>query len=226
MTTAAPQFASLVDQLANVRRWNEEREWGFPEWELEALDLSPASHGSSLVVDVLAVYLPGMAERKMNGVQWTCSELWDLASQRQPNSWCWDERMESPKPVRLLEGIAHQPGVRRVTLDLAASWDRRVGVRPLDVRTPSSASAEILAAAAHFPEWVRAMDGERVPFVCLAGYQLTVPTYETWRHIVCLSWSHLNRRINLSDNWADYYQDRFSSPVLVGAPVSAVPLPD
>jgi hypothetical protein len=65
------------------------------------------------------------------------------------------------------------------------------------------------------------MDGERIPFVCLAGYQVTVPDYETWRHVVCLSWSHFNRRINLSDNWADYYQDRFAFPVRVGAPVSA-----
>jgi hypothetical protein len=59
------------------------------------------------------------------------------------------------------------------------------------------------------------MDGDRVPFACLAGYQVTVPAYETWRHVVCLSWSHINRRINLSDNWADYFQDRFASPVLI-----------
>jgi hypothetical protein len=116
--------------------------------------------------------------------------------------------------------VAHEPGIRRVTLDLAANWDRRVGRRPLDVRSKASASGEILAAAAHFPFWVRSMDGTTIPFVCLAGYQVTVPDYETWRHVVCLSWSHINRRINLSDNWGDYYQDRFASPELVGAPVT------
>jgi hypothetical protein len=220
MTTTAPYFASLADQLANVRRWNQDRKWGLPETEFAALDLAPVSHTSPLVVDVLAVYLHGKAERKMNGVQWTCSELWDLASQRQPNAWCWDERMDAPKPVRLLEGIEHRPGIRRVTVDLAANWDRRHGVRPIDVRGPMSAAPEVLAAAAHFPDWVRAMNGHSVPYVCLAGYQATVPTYEVWRHILCLSWSHLYRRVNLSDNWADYYQDRFASPELVRAPVT------
>jgi hypothetical protein len=223
MPATAPPFTSLADQLANVRRWNEDRGWDIPESEMEAVDLTEVSHASPLVVDLIAVYLPGDAERKMNGVQRTCADLWDIAASRQPNSWCWDERRDDGvKPVRLLAGMGHELGVRRVTLDLAAHWDRHRGARPLDVRSAASASAEVLAAAAHFPDWVRAMDGERVPFVCLAGYQVTLPSYEVWRHVVCLSWSHINRRINLSDNWADYYQDRFASPVLVGAPVSAL----
>ncbi len=225
MTGTAPHFVSLVEQLANVRRWNRDRKWGLNEADFVGLDLAERPHESPLVADVLAVYLPGKSERKMNGVQWTCAELWDVASHRQPNAWCWDERKDGPKAVRLLDGIEHRPGIRRVTVDLAANWNRRRGARPIDVRSPMSAAAEVLAAAAHFPDWVRAMNGDTVPFVCLAGYQLTVPTYEVWRHIVCLSWSHFNRRINLSDNWADYYQDRFASPVLVDAPVIALPLP-
>ena len=212
-------FVPLVDQLANLRRWNRDRGWGLDETEFRAVNVAPFSHGSPLVVDVLAVYLPG--SMKMDGVQRTCDELWTVAAQRQPRAWCWDERKTGPKPVRLLPGVDHVPGIRRVTLDLAANWDGRRGTRPVDVRGRVSASAEILAAAAHFPDWVRSMDGERIPFVCLAGYQVTVPDYETWRHVVCLSWSHFNRRINLSDHWADYYQDRFAFPERVGAPVSA-----
>jgi len=217
MRSAVPEFAPLVDQLANVRRWNEDREWELTESELAGVDLAQTEHASPLVVDVLAVYLP--AAGRMTGVQRTCAELWDLAASRQPNSWCWDERKDGPKPVRLLDGVHQRPGVRRVTLDLAARWSQRPGMRPIDVRGPTSAAAEILAAAAHFPAWVRAMDGEHVPYVCLAGYQVTVPTYEVWRHVLCLSWSHIHRRINLSDNWADYYQDRFASPELVAATV-------
>lgn len=57
------------------------------------------------------------------------------------------------------------------------------------------------------------MDGRTLPFVGLAGYQVTVPAYETWHHVLCLSWTHFNRRINLGDDWADYYQDRFAFPV-------------
>lgn len=219
MTVTLAAFLSPLEQLANVRRWNEERKWGLLDAELEAVDVSAAKHASPLVVDVVAVYLPATATQ--TGVQRTCEELWELAAQRQPQAWCWDERKTGPKPVRLLEGIEHRPGIRRVTLDLAAHWDRRAGTRPIDVRSPMSASAEVLAAAAHFPEWVRSMDGTQVPFACLGGYQVTVPTYETWRHVLCLSWSHINRRINLSDNWADYFQDRFASPVLVGGKSTA-----
>lgn len=220
MNTTVPEFASLVDQLANVRRWNDEREWGFCEAELRSVDLVDVSHASPFVTDVLAVDLPG--NEAVNGVQRTCRELWELAAQRQPQAWCWDERKDGTKPVRLLEGISHHPGIRRVTVDLAANWNRRSGVRPLDVRSRASASAEILAAAAHFPEWIRSMDGQHVPFVCLAGYEVTRPDYETWRHVLCLSWSHINRRINLSDNWGDYYQDRFSCPIRVGAAVNSM----
>jgi hypothetical protein len=223
MTTSLATFVSPLHQLGNLRRWNDERGWDLPESAFEAVDVTAVTRGSPFVVDVLAVYLPSTGA--VTGVQRTCEQLWDIASQRQPRSWCWDERKVGPKPVRLLhgggDGDEHEPGIRRVTVDLAAHWDRRAGVRPLDVRGERSASAEILAAAAHFPEWVRSMDGDRVPFVCLAGYQVTVPVYETWRHVVCLSWSHFNRRINLSDNWADYFQDRFASPVLVGPSAAA-----
>jgi len=205
-------------QLANVRRWNKDRAWRIPDSELLAVDLSKATHPSPFVVDVIVPYLPGTGAA--DGVQRTCEELWTLAARRQPRSWCWDERKTGPKPVRLLAGVEHRPGLRRVTVDLAAHWNRRRGARALDVRSRASAAAEILAVAAHFPEWVRSMDGERVPFVCLAGYEVTVPDYEAWRHVLCLSWSHFHRRINLTDNWADYYQERFSAPVLVGAPVS------
>lgn len=128
MPADAPQFASLVDQLANVRRWNDDRGWEIPEFEMEMVDLTEAGHASPLVVDLIAVYLPGDAEGKMDGVQRTCAELWDIAASRQPNSWCWDERRQDDvKPVRLLAGMGHEPGIRRVTLDLAAHWDRRRG---------------------------------------------------------------------------------------------------
>jgi hypothetical protein len=213
MPVTVTKFVSPIHQLANLRRWNDEREWGLPEAEFLSIDVSEVTRESPFVVDVLVVYLPGT--QTATGAQRTCEQLWDVAAQRQPQAWCWDERKTGPKPVRLLDGVEHRPGIRRVTLDLAANWDRRAGLRPLDVRGPASASAEILAAAAHFPDWVRSMDGDRVPFACLAGYQVTVPAYETWRHVLCLSWSHINRRINLSDNWADYFQDRFAFPVLL-----------
>lgn len=211
MGTELQVFVSPLEQLANLRRWNEDRRWHLPQSVFDDVDVTVAPRASPLVIDVLTVDLPGQGAA--DGTQRTCDEWWTLAALRQPRSWCWDERKTGPKPVRLPDAAQHRPGVRRVTLDLGAHWDARRGARPLEVRGPSSAAAEILVAAAHFPEWVRSMDGRTVLFVGLAGYQVTVPAYETWRHVLCLSWSHFNRRINLGDNWADYYQDRFAFPV-------------
>jgi hypothetical protein len=44
--------------MANIRRWNDDREWGFTEAELAAVDLTPRPHPDPLVVDLIAVYLP------------------------------------------------------------------------------------------------------------------------------------------------------------------------
>jgi hypothetical protein len=87
---------------------------------------------------------------------------------REPNSWAldWyrDRWQHSPKPVRLLDCLTHRPGVRRVTVDLGAHWTFGRYIRPIRVRGKDSAHAEVLAAAAHFPRWLRSMDGQSVPY--------------------------------------------------------------
>jgi hypothetical protein len=75
MTLLDRTFVSLPQQLDNIRRWNEERRWGFSASELESVDLTPAH-------------------------------------------------------------------------------------------------AEVLAAAAHFPQWIRAMDGKTIPYTWLSGYEV------------------------------------------------------
>jgi hypothetical protein len=96
-------FVSLRAQLDNIREWNEERQWGFSPDELDSVDLAPASGDEPLVVDLIAVYLDDTTE--LNGVRRTCHELWTLAAEQQPHSWCWDwywdKWMHRPKPVRL-----------------------------------------------------------------------------------------------------------------------------
>jgi hypothetical protein len=207
-------FASLEVQLANVRRWNAERNWGFTDADFGAIDLTPASH-SGLVVDVIAVYLPGQG--KTSGVQRTFEELWDIASSVQPHKWRYRALKSDPKHLRLLNGIEHTPGIRRVTLDLGAYWDTTNGIRPVDVCGKDSAHAEILAAAAHFPDWVRAMDGERVPNVWLPGYQatMTIPSDEVWGGVPSLYWRSAGREVGLSAFWDDCRRYYSACPVVV-----------
>ena len=205
-------FAPLDQQLANVQRWNEEREWGFTQRELAAIDLTPQPHDDPLVTDVLAVYLP--ATKSMGSVQRTCHELWTLAAEQQPHSWAWDHRWpDSPKPVRLLAGNEHEPGVRRVALDLGAHWTPGRYLRPIRVRGADSAHAEILAAAAHFPDWARAMDGKSVPYIWLSGYQVTIPERSIDIHLPVLAWVRHRATLSLTAYFADHAHSGFASPV-------------
>ena len=161
-------FAPLTEQIANVRRWNDERGWGFTSADLDAIDLRPADHREPLVVDVIAVYLPGHGD--LDGIRRTCLELWTVATDEHPAGRSWEQRKAERMPVTLLDGIEHRPGIRRVTLDLGAHWRLGGTYRLIDVRGPDSAHAEILAAAAHFPYWVWAMDGTWVPYTWVPGY--------------------------------------------------------
>lgn len=205
-------FVSLEVQLANVRNWNQMRGWGFTDADFDSIDLTPVEH-TGLVVDVIAVYLPDQG--KTSGIQRTFEELWDIASSIQPGKWRYESLKSDKKHLRLLDGIEHVPGIRRVTIDLGANWDPQEGIRPMDVRGPDSVHAEALAAAAHFPDWVQAMDGERVPYVWMPGYQATIPGDGAGRSVPCLGWDQFDREVRLYASWGDYRHYYWSCPVVV-----------
>jgi len=215
-------FCPLTEQLANVRRWNSDREWGFTDAEFAAIDLTPRPHTDPLVVDLIAVYLDaeyrGEDEGEMDGVRRTCHEMWDVATERYLNTWCWDwirDAYESrPKPVKLLAGIEHRPGIRRVTVDLGAHWTPGRHIRPRRLRGRSSAHAEVIAAAAHFPRWARSMDGICVPFPWLAGYQVTYPNpaRSIDERLLAMAWVEYRRTLSLSIARADHSFIGWSSP--------------
>jgi hypothetical protein len=210
-------FASLPEQLGNIRRWNEERRWGLSADDLHSVDLTPRAGGGPLVVDVIAVYLGEGAD--LNGVRRTCHELWTVAAEQQPHSWSWDwyaDRWEHrPKPVALAGGTVHRPGLRRVTVDLGAHFDPGHYRRPSSQRGPDSAQAEVLAAAAHFPRWIRAMDGKTIPYVWVAGYQVLIRDRPAPRRLLALSWSRYRRTMSLTAGWAEHAHTGWAAPVCI-----------
>lgn len=215
-------FSPLTEQLANVRRWNEERHWGLSAAELDAIDLTPRTHADPLIVDLIAVYLDdvilGEGEGQLDGVRRTCHELWAVASEQQPNVWFWDwvrDRYDPrPKPVRLMPGIIHWPGVRRMSIDLGAHWVPGRHIRPSSVRGPDSAHAEILAAAAHFPRWAQAMDGTSVPYIWLSGYQVTHPAESAHLRLPGLAWVGYRETLSLTVDRTDRSHSGWASPVI------------
>lgn len=208
-------FVSPAEQLANVRRWNEERGWGFADSDFPVVipDFTPSQ---TLEVLVLAVYLPdeGKGRKQVPGYVRTANELWQIAREGQPNWWQWDELKLDADHLRLLDGVTHTPGIRWVALDLGAHWNAKDGVRPRDVRGENSAHAEILAAAAHFPQWVQAMDGEKVPYAWLPGYQVTIPGDEAWTDVPILDWDRISRGAYLSADWDVDRDWRYAVPVV------------
>jgi len=209
-------FTSLEEQLDKVREWNAMRRWEFSPEDFDAIDLTPRVHRDPLVVDLIAIYLRGKGD--LDPVRHTADDLWLMAVLEQPNSWCWDDwYWNQPgsglKPVRLAAGIVHEPGVRRVTVDLGAHWQPGRHVTGLSVIGAASAHAEVLAAAAHFPNWVRAMDGRTVPYTWLAGYQVTVPPYSRHYRVPCLTWTRYRQMMSLASHEAAYTQFGWAAPV-------------
>ena len=207
-------FSSLRTQLDNVREWNEERRWGFRADDLGAVDLTPRVEDQPLVVDLIAVYLGGNAE--LNGVRRTCHELWTVAAEQPPHTWSWESHWgkwkDYLKPVRLRNGIVHRPGIRRVTVDLGAYFEPGRYLRPNRVRGQYSAHAEVLAAAAHFPRWIRAMDGQTVPYTWVAGYEVMIWERPSSERLPALSWSGLRRTMSLTAAWANHAYSGWAAP--------------
>lgn len=207
-------YISPDEQLANVRRWNDERGWGFADsdFPVEIPDFTPSQ---PLEVLVLAVYLPdeGKGRKQVPGYVRTANELWQIARESQPNWWQWDELKLDSDHLRLLPGVTHTPGIRWVALDLGAHWNAKDGVRPRDVRGENSAHAEILATAAHFPQWVPEMDGEKVPYVWLPGYQVTIPGRGAWAGVPILDWDGPYREVYLNAYWGDDHSWSYAVPV-------------
>ncbi len=209
-------YVSPAEQLANVRRWNEERSWGFSDSDFPN-DIPDFMPSQPLEVLVLSVYLPdqGNGRNQVPGYIRTADELWQIVRSRQPNWWQWDALHLDAEHLRLLPGTedSHTPGIRWALLDLGAHWNAKDGVRPRDVRGADSAHAEILAAAAHFPDWVQAMDGEKVPYVWLPGYQVTIPGYDAWTNVPILYWYRRHRKVGLGASWDDDHYWYYALPV-------------
>lgn len=191
-------FKPLDQQLDNVRRWNEERGWGFTTAQLDAVKLRGSSRPhNGLMTDVLSVFLPG--KDGFSDVEHTFWELWAVVKSQHETVWPESWMRPNKSHLRLRKGNRHVPGIRVVTVDLGACWSPNYSTWVQSKPTEHAAHAEILAAAAHFPNWVRAMDGESVPFVWLPGYALHFSgSSRRWGHMPYLYWPPGHRGLVLT----------------------------
>lgn len=209
-------YVSPEIQIADMEDWNHERSWGFKDRDFPNYipDFVPRTPFEALV---LTPYLPELKKghKLIPGFVRTADELWHIARSFQPGWWLWDFQIHADY-MRLLAGTedAHVPGIRWTAVDLGANWNQQDGARPYDVRGANSAHAEILAAMAHFPGWIQAMDGEEVPYVWFPGYQVTIPGSGrgNWPDVPVFDTSPSDGVAYLGARWGGHHDKHYAVP--------------
>ena len=70
-------------------------------------------------------------------------------------------------------------------VDFGANWNRKDGLILEDVQkaqAPQLADFAVIYNAVQSPEWLRQMDGEKVPYALVAALLLSVPGGDSWRY--------------------------------------------
>jgi hypothetical protein len=206
-------FIKPEAQIARINELRQERGWGIPDaWLTEAEKSVPKWPENKLVVATLVPYLDDV-KNGPKGVERTFHELWGVASSAQHAKWRWDGYDKAgPERLRLLKGIEYKPGLRWEVIDLGCQRDKK----PEDVCHPEkSPHAGILASAALHPEWIKAMDGENVPYVWASGYEVNVPNERPWACVPYLDFDRGDRKIELSYKWSVDYDSSWAVPSFV-----------
>jgi hypothetical protein len=142
--------------------WARER---FHDWQTGEYRWWPKHERSALV---LTPYL--------DDEQVTFAELVAVIRSQYPRSEQDENIVTDTEHLRLMPGITHARGLKWEWVNLADNWDSVDGIAPSVVRTPETAAhAQVLAAAAHFPEWVEMKWNYVMPHVWLSGYEMTLP---------------------------------------------------
>ncbi|MFZ6015672.1 MAG: hypothetical protein ACOYUZ_04955 [Patescibacteria group bacterium] len=209
-------FTPVEAQLTRVRELNAERGWGFTDEDFAEAERSvPPWPDGKLVAVTLVPYLPDADG--MGGVERTFQEIWKAAAVAQEKSWRWDGYDKAgPDRLRLLKGIDHpakdQPVLRWEVIDLGCNRNRK----PVDVRdSKTSPHAGIIASAMLHPEWVKAMDGDKVPYVWAPGYEVNVSGENQWQHVPGLGFLRSVRKIGLDCSWYDGCSSDWAAASLV-----------
>jgi hypothetical protein len=191
-------FTPIPAQIARIRKLNAERGWGFTDEDFTVVERSaPEWPDGKLIAVTLVPYLP--ETNGMGGVERTFHEFWQVAVSFQQTGHRWDEDCNCPYRQRLHEGFEHpakdKPVLRWEVIDLGHYRNRT----PVEIMyTDIIPSAGVLIAAALHPEWVKAMDGDKIPYVWMPGYEVSFSDGDKWPNTLVLHYDQNDRSIKLS----------------------------
>jgi hypothetical protein len=154
-------------QIANVRAWNQTYDWGFTDADFDTLNISNDDVQSITEAKVVMVWRDSLEET---------FETWcRVISDTFGRSKRFNQLQSDPEHLRLENGsIFYSNRIEIVKLELTAHWDG-TGAPTIEHGIP--ATVEVLAAAAHFPDWVKNMDGCTIPFASMAGLRASSDGY-------------------------------------------------
>lgn len=176
------RFAPLANKIAQVKSWP-----GINPADVDAAVALATANGTiagyeaevdkspflDVVVTVYRESVPATllyARDRMREVYGDHYYQWDAA---------YAEGVDK-KRVKLLKGSKPFTPNRIVVevVDLGANWNRKDGVIGRDVQRAQAAQLAgfaVLYAVSQSPEWIRQMDGEKVPYAIAAALLLSVP---------------------------------------------------
>ena len=214
-------------QLAQARKWKAKRpDWAdVPEAWFDKLGPAPAWPTERFGCVVLDLALPDLPERKdaegdmipaIPGYIRTVQHLWRIISFQHPKRH-HEQFFFDAKHLSLLDGATYEPGLRWRVLDLGANWDKVDGIASATVRNPiTSPNVDGFAALAHHPKFVCKMDGVRVPFIWIPGFQVTVLGGDPRRNVPIVYFYRLEQRVFVDAGWDGNQDSHYSVPSRLG----------
>jgi hypothetical protein len=212
-----PLLSSLDDQFQRIREFNHEF-WGnaLPPAALDNVDTATDHVQSVDDLEVLHVELGSPAT--------TLDLWWTVIAQTQPRSSRWLGAVLDDEHLRLAESAAHYaPGIHRVRINLVANWCPATGRTVAQARAQARsrgqwlAHSEALAAFGLHPALLERVDGDALPFVDLAGFELRVPGDSSWNLCPSVYWPRGGRRVDMDVYFADGIGYDWAAPT-VGRP--------
>lgn len=217
-----PFEMSVEDQLAALRRANDEEKWGITEEDFERLaKTAPTWPQGKFVYRSFRIRFgegdEGVAktfEAHHVRIQHVFGESgvwrWELLRTG------WVEFDGEPvERMRLLNGNhTHHAVVEWILADLDAHRQRE---SVMAVRDSKSLADEMLVIAWMFPDMIRAINHNKLPGLFAAGYEVNVPEYddEPWQCIVIVHFERTDRGVVIDANDRDDSYSSDSVPYLL-----------
>ena len=162
---------------------------------------------------LLTVMLPNKGY--MKGFRRTFDSWWDfIVPPSGLTKWRWQELKSNSKRLRLAKGIEYKPGIRWVAFDPYAYQSKspkQALALSVNDDTTTLAHAEVLMAAAMFPDWVDSWDNRESPYPNLSGFQFW---NSGWNFVLALRSSPSKSMLGLDAVRADSRNSSCSSPTI------------